>query len=158
MNSCLPGSSVPGNIAGQRGRVRPPRKNPKGALIMPDNNPPVQTPSPAAANPKEFEEGKILAILSYIIPFVFLVPIIQKNNDYALFHAKQAMLLMIVGFVLSTVLSATCVLAVLVPFVSLGLLVLAIMGIINAVKGEMKPLPVLGKFAEDWFKGIRKGA
>jgi hypothetical protein len=30
------------------------------------------------------------------------------------------------------------------------------MGLIAAVKGEMKPIPLIGKFAEDWFKGIKR--
>jgi uncharacterized membrane protein len=30
------------------------------------------------------------------------------------------------------------------------------MGLINASKGEAKELPVIGKYAEEWFKGIQK--
>jgi len=40
--------------------------------------------------------------------------------------------------------------------VALFLVVLDIMGLVNAIKGEMKPVPLIGQFAEDWFKGIKK--
>jgi len=35
-------------------------------------------------------------------------------------------------------------------------LVLNIMGLMNATKGEMKPIPLIGKWGEDWFKGLKK--
>ena len=36
------------------------------------------------------------------------------------------------------------------------LLVLDIMGLANAIKGEQKPLPLIGKYADEWFKGLKK--
>ena len=44
---------------------------------------------------EDVEQGKLLAILSYIIPLVSLVPLIQKDNHFSLFHAKQVLLLAI---------------------------------------------------------------
>ena len=42
---------------------------------------------------EEIEEGKAMAVLSYVLslaglPF-FIVPLIMRNNDFALYHAKQ---------------------------------------------------------------------
>ena len=36
------------------------------------------------------------------------------------------------------------------------LLVLNILGLVNAVNGQAKPVPVIGKWGEDWFKGLQK--
>ncbi len=36
----------------------------------------------------------------------------------------------------------------------LPILALAIMGLIFAIQGQYKPLPFVGQYAEEWFKGI----
>ena len=64
-----------------------------------------------------------MAILAYFGPLV-LVPILAaRESRFAQYHANQGLVLLIVGIVF---------------------LVLAVIGIINASKGEMKPLPVIG--------------
>jgi uncharacterized membrane protein len=40
--------------------------------------------------------------------------------------------------------------------VAILVLVLDIIGLIAAIKGEVKPLPIVGGWAADWFKGITK--
>ena len=126
-----------------------------------------ETPPPAdgSVDIKEIEAGKTFAILSYVLSFVslpfFIVPLIQRDNTFALFHAKQVMMLWLAGIALS-VASGILTLICIGPFVAIlgaiGLLVLAIIGLIGCTKNEMKPLPVIGKWAEDWFKGIAKKA
>ncbi|HIE10783.1 MAG TPA: DUF4870 domain-containing protein [Kiritimatiellae bacterium] len=112
---------------------------------------------------KEIEEGKPFAILSYALNFVglpfFLVPLIMRNNEFSLYHAKQNLVLWLVGIVggvISGVLILLCVGVLLFPLLTIFLLVLNVVGLINAIKGEAKPLPVIGKWGEDWFKGLRK--
>jgi len=127
---------------------------------------PEQAPPEAPAGggtAKDVEEGKVFAILTYALSFVglpfFLVPLIMRNNDFSLYHAKQCLLLWlagVVGSVLSSILMTVCIGAILLPIVLVFCLVLNIIGLINAVKAETKPLPLIGKWGEDWFKGIRK--
>ena len=112
---------------------------------------------------KEMEEGKTFAILSYVLNFVglpfFLVPLIMRNNEFSLYHAKQCLMLWLAGFVLSSVsgvLMAVCIGFILLPASCIFILVLNIMGLINTTKGEMKPVPLIGKWGDDWFKGIKK--
>lgn len=119
--------------------------------------------APQIVDPKEIEAGKTFAILSYVLSFVwlpfFIVPLVQRENTFALYHAKQVMLLWLAGVAMSVVCGVLfCLAPVIAPIVGLGLLALAIMGLLNAIKGEMKPLPLIGKFAEEWFKGITKKA
>ena len=74
-------------------------------------------------------------------------------------HAKQSLQIWLAGVVLGTVsgaLMAVCIGVILLPIVAIGLLVLNIMGLINATKGEMVPVPIIGKWAVEWFKGIKK--
>jgi uncharacterized membrane protein len=37
---------------------------------------------------------------------------------------------------------------------AIGLFVLWIMGLISAIQGEEKKVPILGEYAQEWFKGI----
>lgn len=110
----------------------------------------------ATVGPKEIEEGKVLAILSYIIPVLCVVPLIMRNNSFSLYHAKQCLLLFI-AFVVSSLVNAIPCFGQIVWLVAwVFLVVLDVMGLINAIKGELKPVPLVGNWAEDWFKGIHK--
>lgn len=108
-------------------------------------------------------EGKAFAILSYALSFIgipfFLVPLIMRNNAFALYHAKQCLIIWLAGIVLgtiSTILMAVCIGAILLPIVGIMLFVFTIIGLIKAVNCEAVPVPLIGKFAEEWFKGIQK--
>ena len=118
---------------------------------------------PQKAGNKEIEEGKVFAILSYALSFIglpfFLVPLIMRNNEFSLYHAKQCLIIWLGGVALSVIsapLSVICIGVILALVGGIFLLVLNIMGLINAVKGEQKPIPVIGKWGEDWFKGLKK--
>jgi uncharacterized membrane protein len=111
----------------------------------------------------EAAEGKAFAILSYALSLIglpfFLVPLIMRNNAFSLFHAKQCLMLWIAGIVvgvISGLLTAVCIGPVIGLIACIALLVFCIMGLINASKGVATPLPLIGGWAEDWFKGITK--
>ena len=117
----------------------------------------------AGVSSKEMEEGKSFAILSYALNFVglpfFLIPLIMRNNGFSLYHAKQCLIIWLGGIVASIIgipLCAICIGVILLPAAYIFLLVLNIMGLIVACKGEQKPLPLIGKWGESWFKGINK--
>ncbi len=107
-----------------------------------------------AAQNDDVSEHKLYAILGYILPFLFFLPLLQessKNNAFARFHANQQLILLIgwaalyvVGNMLVMILYMMGVF--LLPLLNLAFLVLAIFGIINAAQGQMKELPVIGKF------------
>ena len=127
---------------------------------MTDTNQVPPTPAPVS---QEVEEGKTFAILSYAlglvcIPF-FLVPLITRNNDFSLYHAKQCLLLWLASLVVSvigSILMVVCIGMILLPAGMIFLLVLDIMGLVAAIKGEQKPVPLIGKYADEWFKGLKK--
>ena len=124
------------------------KKDPKTPAGATDPSNPFNYPT------EDVEEGKLLAILGYIIPLVFLVPLIQKDNHFSLFHAKQVLLL-VLGYVLVTIIGTfTCIGFVLY----LPLFAFNILGLVFSIQGQYKPLPLIGNWAEDWFKGIKTGA
>lgn len=115
----------------------------------------VQMSAPASThNTDDVSDHKLFAILGYILPFLFFIPMVNdtsKNNAFARFHANQQLILLViwVGFyILSNVFYMVLgfLLFIIWPIVNIALLVLVIMGIIHAAQGEMKALPLVGHF------------
>ncbi|MDR0349065.1 MAG: hypothetical protein LBH90_06200 [Tannerella sp.] len=106
------------------------------------------TPTP---NADDIANNKVMAILAYF-GILFIVPLLAaKDSPFARFHANQGLVLFI-GYI---VVYIFCYIVLMISptigliansLLFLGLFVLAILGIINAAKGEMKELPVIGKF------------
>lgn len=104
----------------------------------------------------EVQQGKAMAILAYAsllfgLP-VFLIPLIMRDNAFALHHAKAAG----AGFLLFFA-------AGLLTFVSCGLFfplvmlcyVPALIGVLQAANGQLAGTWGLGNFGEAMFKGIQ---
>lgn len=95
---------------------------------------------PAGVDPKDAEENKWWAVLSYL-GILFLIPLLaKKDSKFAQFHAKQGLVIAIgelfawfpvFGWVLGII-----------------LFVFSIMGIINVLCGREEKLPVIGDLAE----------
>lgn len=110
------------------------------------NQPPV---APPQGGQSDAEKNKALAIVGYIFPILFFIPLVTdaKNSPFAKFHANQQLDLLlfeVVGYIASTILTFILIGFLLWFVVIIGGLVFMIMGIINASKGEMKPLPLIG--------------
>ncbi len=94
------------------------------------------------------DNTKILAIVGYIIPVLFFIPLITeaKNNPFAKFHANQQLTLLI-WYVIGNVVVIIPVLGwIASPIMWVIGVVLAIIGIINAAGGTMKRLPIIGRY------------
>ena len=124
--------------------------------------PPVVQPAMSSGQ-GDVQANKGYAVLSYL-GILFLIPYFtRKNSEYAQYHAKQGMSLFIasaacsvVSFVLDSVFGMISgflgvflvgVIGFLQTCVSVGVLVLAIIGIVNALQGKMNPLPFIGKLS-----------
>jgi len=110
------------------------------------------------------QDDKVIGILSYlgILWVVAYVLYGSKKTEYNLFHVKQGLLLLIliVGLVIvSTIFSFIPILniiwAILVMFIYLFIGIVAIIGIINAANGQMKPLILVGQFADTYLKNFK---
>src|SRR5680860_1594678 len=93
-------------------------------------------------------DNKIIAILSYI-GVLCLIPLFTKKDDkFVFFHAKQGLVLFIVEIITYFILTIPGFGWIIAPIASLIWFALSIVGIINVLGGEMKELPILGKFAD----------
>ncbi|MBP6072369.1 MAG: hypothetical protein KA488_03090 [Flavobacterium sp.] len=98
-------------------------------------------------------EGKSAAITSYILIVGVLIAISmnsENKNSFASFHIRQGFGLTLTFISLGLVISHFESIMVAAPmwvFVS----VLTIYGIFTAAKGEVTPLPLIGKSFQKWF-------
>ena len=102
------------------------------------------------------DNGKTVAIIAYITLIGWIIALVMNNgNKTALgsYHIRQSLGIMCVGVILSIVISFVGI-SILSWIVQLAILVFWILGLISAVQGEMKPVPVLGEQFQEWFKGI----
>lgn len=109
-------------------------------------------PTTTKADPADVEKNKVLAIVGYIIPILFFIPLLSedgKKSPFAKFHSNQQLNLLlfgVIGYVVASILVVVLIGIILFPILWLACVVFFIMGIINVVNGEMKPLPLIGKF------------
>ena len=104
---------------------------------------------PKAAAPKP-DQGKLVAILSYITLVGWIIALILHMNnktDLGGFHLRQALLLILANIVFWWIPVVGWILQIVV-------LVLWIMGLIYAIQGQMKEIPLIGSYAQKWFKSI----
>lgn len=109
-----------------------------------------QTQPVAPQGGSDASNNKTMAIVGYIIPILFFIPLVTdaKNSPFAKFHANQQLNILLAAIAVNVVGSIIPFIGwfIILPLGSIALIVLAIMGIINASKGEMKALPMIGGF------------
>jgi uncharacterized membrane protein len=89
-----------------------------------------------------------LAYVTIVPAIIFLVVEPYKNSAYVRFHAWQCIFLCLAAMVLEVVLMVIPVIGwILLPFVGLGILILAIYAIIKALNGVRFEIPIIGKYA-----------
>ncbi|MDX9872458.1 MAG: hypothetical protein RBT41_08575 [Clostridia bacterium] len=96
-------------------------------------------------DPADVEKNKVMGILAYIL---FLIPLLAaKESKFAMYHANQGLVLFLTVIAVNIVGSIIPIIGwfLLLPLGNLAVLILAIIGIINAAKGETKQLPLIGK-------------
>ncbi len=102
-------------------------------------------------------QDKTIAIIAYLTVIGLVVAFVlnnEKKDPFANYHIRQSL-----GLVLTSIaLSLINVIPVLGWIVSLigafVLLYMWIMGLLNAVNGKEKPVPILGEKYIEWLKSI----
>jgi uncharacterized membrane protein len=111
----------------------------------PQPSTPVVPVAPAPqADKADVEKNRGMAILAY---FIFFIPLLAaKDSKFALYHANQGLLLLLSAVVVNIVGGIIPIIGwfLILPLGNLFCLVLFILGIVNASKGAMKPLPMIG--------------
>lgn len=103
------------------------------------------------AGGSDAEKNKAMAIVGYIIPILFFIPLVTedgKKSPFAKFHANQQLNLLLGWIVVNVVGGILPFIGwfIILPLGTIFLIVVMIMGIIHAAKGEMKELPLIGGF------------
>jgi uncharacterized membrane protein len=102
------------------------------------------------------EAGKTAAITSYILGigvFIAMSMNSEDKNEFASFHIRQGLGLTLTFISLGLIISNFDSLMISAPmwvFIS----VLWTYGIFSAIKGETKPVPLLGAYYQKWLKSI----
>ncbi len=91
-------------------------------------------------------DNKIFNVLSYF-GILWLIGLIAKPNEPDVrFHVNQGIILSIALFAAGLLNIIPILGQILFGLVGLAVFIFAIMGIVSAVKGEQKELPLIGKF------------
>ncbi len=97
---------------------------------------------------EDIEENKVIALLSYLGILVLVPLLAKKESPYAQFHAKQGLVLLIAWIAIGIITVIPIIGWIIGPIASIVLLIFSIIGIINALGGQTKELPLIGQFGE----------
>ena len=109
------------------------------------------------------DNGKTTAIVAYITIIGWLIAYFgmnqpPKKTSLGSYHLRQTLLLFICAIVYQiiayTVAFAVPALWMVFSLAGLVFLVLWIMGLIAAINGEEKPMPIIGQKAQEIFKNL----
>lgn len=93
---------------------------------------------------------KAMSALAYLWILFFLPLVVCPDSKFGRYHANQGLVLLlttIVANVIGVILSLIPVVGWILQLVlNVAMVVLMILGIVNACNGETKPLPIIGKF------------
>ena len=95
-------------------------------------------------------EDKTVAIVSYITLIGWIIALILNSNQktkLGAFHLRQTLGLYITGMILWWIPAVGWILNIIV-------FIFWLIGLINATQGEAKPVPIIGDFYQELFKGI----
>ena len=118
-----------------------------------NTNSPIRQEAPLSVK----EQGKGVAIIAYITIFGLLIAFIlnnDKKNAFSAFHIRQSLGIALTGLGLVVISFIPFIGWLISIFGSLLIFVLWIMGILNAINVKEEPVPILGKYYQDWFKNI----
>ena len=92
----------------------------------------------------DIEKNKVMGLLAYIL---FFIPLLAaKDSPFARYHANQGLVLFLAAILSSVILIIPILGWIIAPILSILITVLAVIGIINALNGKAKELPIIGKF------------
>jgi uncharacterized membrane protein len=102
------------------------------------------------------EEGKTAAITSYILGigvFIAMSMNAEDKNSFASFHIRQGLGLTLTFISLGLIISNFDSMMISAPM-WICISVLWTYGIFSAIKGETRPIPLVGNLYQKWFKSI----
>ena len=95
------------------------------------------------------QDGKVVAIVSHLTLIGWIVALIMNQSnktEIGTFYLRQNLGLLLFSFV--------AIIPVLGWIIGLGVFILWVLSVINAVSGSLKPVPLLGEKFQEWFSMI----
>ncbi len=114
---------------------------------MPDENT-SQQDSPQPASPAGGDNLNLISGVGYI-GILFLLPLLMfPKNEYAIFHANQGLNILIGSVIGNVILGMIPIFGWLIlPFFNIAVLVIIVIGFINAYNGKKKKFPIIGDYS-----------
>ncbi len=117
---------------------------------------PAAGPSPALYPPEDIEQGKTWALLGYLISPLWVIPFVQRDNAFALYHAKQSLALLIAVVIASIPISIIGTITCGIGFILyLPFMYPWIIGVVNSAQGQYKPVPWFGFISDKYLATIQ---
>jgi uncharacterized Tic20 family protein len=121
--------------------------------------PPGGYPPNYGQNPGQ-QQDKTVAIVAHFSLIGWIIALVMHGNNktsIGAFYIRQMLglfLLTFVSYLICIPLMFVFIGLILIWVVWIGAIVFWIMSLINAINGVEKPIPVLGKQFDEWFKGV----
>ena len=114
--------------------------------------------SPAPATPAK--EDTTVALLAYLTPIAFGIGIViaivmhnGKKTNLGAYHLRQSLGLLLTALaswvpciIISMIPVVNMLMLLIGPLLGIAFFVLWVMGLLSAINGQMKPLPVVGEY------------
>ena len=111
-------------------------------------------------NSNTVEDGKTMAIITYITFIGLIIAFIvnnDKKNSFTAYHIRQSLgiyLLWAAVRLAYSLIASFMFFPLLSWIIYIVMIALVIIGLIAAMQGETKPVPVIGEKFQEWFKSI----
>jgi uncharacterized membrane protein len=100
------------------------------------------------AEDKEIQEGKVLALLSYLGILCLIPLLLKKDNKFVLFHGKQGLVIFL-GELAGAVISIIPFIGWLIGFLSVVVFgIISLIGIVHVLLGNYWKIPVVADLAD----------
>ena len=119
------------------------------------------TPAPATSG----VDGKTISIISYFSLIGWIIAYVLFNSNkskLAAYHIRQSLGLMIIAVVLYIVMIIFLfipvlgwIISILIYISLIGVFVLWVIGLVSAINGQEKPVPIVGVKAQEMLAGIK---
>ena len=119
--------------------------------------------TPPVAPASSGAEDRTVAILTYVTIIGFIIAIVMhgsKKTALGTYHLRQGLGLFLTALcvwipcmIISLIPVVNLIMVLLGPAIMIGLFVLWLMGLLAAVNGQSKPMPVMGEYYQKWFAG-----
>jgi uncharacterized membrane protein len=100
------------------------------------------------ANISTGDNKTLMSVLAYIGPLVIIPFLVSKEDTFVKFHIKQGLVLLVIEIAIMVIGNMMWFLYPVIGIINIALLILSIIGIINAVQGKEKEVPFVGQFSK----------